>query len=81
MIAANLIFVIVFVLGFIYVLMGLAAYSHTLKEDKSAKSLAISPWWAVNTSIYDNFGRKLAWYGKVILAVNGILCAIWLYIK
>jgi hypothetical protein len=68
-------------LAVIYLFMGLTAYSHTIKEDRTDKILAISPWWAVYTSIYDEFGQKLSKYGKAILVVEAVGFGIWILLR
>lgn len=77
MILLNFLFMILFVLAFVYLVMGMIAYSHTLKNTKSDKMLAISPWWAMYNSIYDDFGRKLSKYGKVILFIEVAGFIMW----
>lgn len=75
--ALNLLFVMLFVLALAYLVMGLLAYSHTITENKGDKWLAISPWWAVYDHLYDDFGRTLSKYGKVILAIEVAGFALW----
>lgn len=74
---ANLFFIILFILAVIYLFMGMAAYSHTINEERENKWLAISPWWAIYGSIYDEFGRKLSNYGRVILVIEIIGFVCW----
>jgi hypothetical protein len=73
--------VILFVLGFIYLILGLIAYAHTTSNSKSDKWLAISPWWASYSSIYDEFGKKLAKFGKVILVLELVGFVFWITTK
>ncbi len=74
----NLMVAILFVLGVIYLALGLIAYAHTTSNSKSDKWLAISPWWASYSSIYDEFGKKLAKYGKVILVLEIVGFVVWI---
>ncbi len=77
----NVMFALLFILAVIYLFMGLAAYPHTIKDDRTDKILAISPWWAVYTSIYDDFGQELSKYGKAILAIEAVGFVIWVLLK
>ena len=77
----NMMFALLFLLGIVYLVMGLTAYSHTLKDERTDKLLAISPWWAVYSSIYDNFGQKLAKYGKAILFLEVAGFIIWMLLR
>lgn len=77
----NIIFVLLFILGVIYLFMGLAAHSHTIKDNRTDKILAISPWWAIYSSIYDDFGQKLSRYGKVILFIEAVGFIIWILLR
>jgi len=43
--------------------------------------LAISPWWAVYSSIYDEFGKKLSKHGKRILLIETIGFVAWIFLK
>ena len=77
----NVMFVLLFILAVIYLFMGLTAYSHTIRGDRSDKILAISPWWAIYSSIYDDFGQKLSKYGKVILGIEAVGFAVWVLLR
>jgi hypothetical protein len=77
----NVMFALLFMLAVIYLFMGMTAYSHTIKDDRTDKMLAISPWWAVYTSIYDEFGQKLSKYGKAILVVEAVGFTIWMLFR
>jgi hypothetical protein len=74
-------FAVLFLLGVIYLFMGLTAYSHTIRDDRTNKILAISPWWAVYSSIYDDFGQKLSQYGKSILVIEAAGFIIWMLLR
>ena len=77
----NVMFALLFILAVIYLFMGLTAYSHTIKDDRTDKILAISPWWAVYTSIYDGFGQKLSKYGKAILVIETVGFVVWMLLS
>jgi len=77
----NVMFALLFILAVVYLFMGLTAYSHTIKDDRTDKILAISPWWAVYTSIYDDFGQKLSKYGKAILVIEAVGFVVWMLLR
>ena len=77
----NFLFVLLFIFGLIYLVMGLVAYSHTLRDDRSDKMLAVSPWWAIYSSNYDEFGKKLSKHGKRILFIEVIGFVVWMILK
>jgi hypothetical protein len=67
----------IFALGVPYIFMGFAAYSHLADESKS-KALAAGPWWALYAKNYDETGRKLCVYGRIILFLSSVITAGWL---
>lgn len=77
----NVMFALLFILAVVYLFMGLTAYSHTIKDDRTDKILAISPWWAIYTSIYDDFGQKLSKYGKAILVIEVMGFIAWMLLR
>ena len=77
----NVMFALLFILAVIYLFMGLTAYSHTIKDNRTDKILAISPWWAFCTSIYDDFGQKLSKYGKAILVIEAAGFIAWTLLR
>lgn len=77
----NVMFALLFILAVVYLFMGLTAYSHTIKDDRTDKILAISPWWAIYTSIYDDFGQKLSRYGKAILIIEVVGFVVWMLLR
>ena len=70
--------VILFILGCVYLVMCLVAYSHTNDRSMDKKLLAISPWWAIYSHIYDDFGKNIAKYGKIILGLELVGFVIWI---
>ncbi len=78
---ASFIVLIVFFAGLAYVGLGIAAYSHILDEGSKDKILAASPSWALNTSIYDNAGKKLCRYGKLLIFIDVVGVVIWLTLR
>ena len=56
----------IFALGLPYIVLGFAAYGH-FSADGSKKMLAAGPWWAFYDEYYDDTGKKLCRYGKIIM--------------
>jgi len=77
----NVMLMFLFLLAVIYLFMGLSASSHTIKNDRTDKILAISPWWPIYTSIYDDFGKKLSKYGKAILIIETVGFILWMLLR
>lgn len=79
MIILKLLLAVVFLLGFVYLIMGFIAYGHRLES--SSEIDALTPWWAFNRDTYDDAGKKLCFYGKVIIFIESISLIIWLILS
>ena len=60
-------------LGLPYIVLGIAAYSH-FDGDGSKKMLAAGPWWPLYERYYNEKGKTLCLYGKVILVLSIPIC-------
>ena len=70
---------VLFLFGSIYALLGYFAYDHVDRE--RGHKWALSPFWALNSQSYNDFGKRLCSVGKPIFyfAWGGFL--VWLLIK
>lgn len=68
---------ILVLLSFVYFIIGLLALSHIDKSQSGDRGSSLSPWWPFNEKIYDDFGKKLCGYGKILFFVVWGGAAIW----
>ena len=68
-----------FFLGIIYIIFSFIVYSHTLNNELKEKMLALSPWWPLYGSSYDDYGKRLCVFGKLIIFID-IVFIILLYL-
>ena len=71
----------IFLVSIPYFILSLVAYRHTINGDRDAKLTAISPYWALNEKIYDDTGKKLCSYGKMIMVIDVVLGIAWLIVQ
>ena len=74
---SNILLVIIFLIGIVYFVLCFVAYPHTIKNDSGTKLLAISPSWAINDKIYDDFGKKICSYGKKLFYFDIAIGIAW----
>ena len=65
----------------VYLLLGLMALGYQTKENLLEKSWALSPFWALFPSNYNDFGKKVCFKGKCLLFFTVGLTVIWLLLK
>lgn len=70
----------IFVIGLIYIGIGITAYGHLASGKSGDKMLAASPWWALYGSIYDDRGKKLCTFGRGIIIMDLVALSAWLAI-
>ena len=62
-------FLISFILGVAYIILGMAAYSHTVANKPGDKMAAAGPWWAFSPSVYDEAGKSYCKSGRTIALI------------
>lgn len=66
-------------LSVLYVALALVAFTHVHKEKTTAltpKLLSLTFWWPFY-DMYDEYGRKLSTYGKIILPIAIAAYVLW----
>lgn len=74
MIAPAILMVFAVVFTVLYVVLAILAFNHVIQEKKSKFSgglLALTFWWPFY-NMYDEYGKKLCIYGKVLLPATVI---------
>ncbi len=75
---AGVFFALAFFSAFIYMALGLLAYSHRSKEDGVDKGWVLSPIWALFPLAYDEKGKHLCVIGKPFFWIATLLACCWL---
>ncbi len=78
MILVNILLVLALVSSFVYMILGLLAYSHQRKESGIDKGWVLSPIWALFPDSYDESGQKLCVTGKMFFWISTIFTLFWL---
>lgn len=76
---SSLSLTIAIVLSLLYVTLALVAFTHVSKTKTSSlapKLLALTFWWPFY-DMYDESGRKLCLYGKIILPLTIAAYVLW----
>lgn len=72
---------IIFLLGFIYAILGFIAYFHIKKEKSMNNMWTLSFLWALNKNVYDEYGAKLCNIGKPLFFIVWIGFIFWLVLR
>jgi len=67
-----------FMLSFVYMVMSLLAFRHIPDMRYRNQAQAVSPWWVFHPTIYDEKGKRLCRYGRLVLLLNLLAFIAWL---
>ncbi|ACV27558.1 hypothetical protein [Kangiella koreensis] len=73
----GLIGISIVIIGLPYFILGFIAYSN--RKSTSSKFEAAGPWWALYPKNYNEFGKSLSLWGRLLL-VLALLINIYLFI-
>jgi hypothetical protein len=70
-------------MGLLYWALGLAASSHMRNKDLSSgdRFLSTGMLWSISTSSYEEQGRKLCYWGNIVLVVAIAAWVAWIKFK
>lgn len=78
---SDILLIIIFLLSFLYFILGWIAYSG-IENSKDTWSFGITFWWFKDTDkIYGDLGKSLLPYGKWLFWLIIILTVIWLLVR
>jgi len=80
----TLTFITACVLGVVYGILAIAAYSHAKPEEKGkffSPLLLMDPWWPFYDNRYLPTAKRKLLYGKLLFPTLIILWVIWWYLQ
>lgn len=64
-----------------YMVLGLAAFNHRLREKNANINWVMSPIWALFPSAYDDLGKRLCNKGRYLFWSSNALAVLWLVFR
>lgn len=68
-------------LSVLYLILAIKAIGHVTKEERATGShwlLIMDPWWPFHDKLYDESGKKILLYGKLLFPLVVIAYILWI---